>query len=159
MKTSKPMTILLATASLCALLAVATPETRAGEINTGYFGNVAIEGYDPVAYFTLGKAVLGKNEYALDWLGAEWHFLSEEHRELFAENPIAYAPQYGGHCADGVGYGDKTANIDPQAWVIIDQKLYLNSGPAMREEFVQSPDIRKQAEANWPTVQAYLLSQ
>ena len=72
------------------------------KINTGYFGNVAIKGYDPVAYFTEGKAMEGSEDHALKWLGANWHFASNEHKEMFAATPTAYAPQYGGHCATGI---------------------------------------------------------
>ena len=74
----------------------------AGAVNTGYFGSVAIEGYDTVAYFTDGKATKGSEEYSYDWLGASWHFANDEHRKLFAANPISYAPQFGGLCAEGV---------------------------------------------------------
>ena len=72
----------------------------AGEINTGYFGNVAIKGYDPVAYFTEDRAVKGSGNFSHTWLGADWNFSSEKHRKLFTENPVQYAPQYGGHCSD-----------------------------------------------------------
>src|SRR6476660_5465726 len=74
----------------------------ADEVNTGYFGNVAIEGYDTVAYFTDGKAIKGSEKYTYDWLGTSWHFASDEHRKLFADNPISYAPQFGGLCAEGI---------------------------------------------------------
>ena len=56
----------------------------AGAVNTGYFGSVAIEGYDTVAYFTDGKATKGSEDYSYDWLGASWHFANDEHRKLFA---------------------------------------------------------------------------
>ena len=98
----------------------------AGEVNKGYFGNVAIRGYDPVAYFTEQRAVKGAEDISHTWLGADWNFSSETHKKLFTENPVKYAPQYGGHCSDGIAYGATTTNIDPQAWRIIDGKLYLN---------------------------------
>ncbi len=154
------LVLCLTAVCVCLTTVIGAPQTStAGEINTGYFGNVAIEGYDPVAYFTMKKAVRGKEDHAINWLGVEWRFASKKHRELFATNPISYAPQYGGHCADGVGYGDKTANIDPEAWVIIDNRLYLNSAKPMKKEFVESAEIRKKAEENWPKVKAYLQSQ
>lgn len=130
----------------------------AGEINTGYFGNVAIKGYDPVAYFTQQKPVKGTEENSLDWLGATWLFSSSEHRELFQASPIKYAPQYGGHCADGVAYGDYTANIDPEAWRIIEGKLYLNYDPGAADEHENAPGMREKAEANWPEYKARLLA-
>ena len=65
-------------------------------VNTGYFGGVAIMGYDPVAYFTDGKAVKGSEEFSYDWLGTPWHFANAKHREMFMSEPLKYAPQYGG---------------------------------------------------------------
>ncbi|MGB7413736.1 MAG: YHS domain-containing (seleno)protein, partial [Thermosynechococcaceae cyanobacterium] len=85
---------------------------------------IAIRGYDPVAYFTESQPVQGKSEFAYDWKGATWHFASAEHRDLFSGEPAKYAPQYGGYCAWAVKEGT-TAPIDPQAWKIVDGKLYL----------------------------------
>jgi YHS domain-containing protein len=127
-------------------------DAGAGEINTGYFGNVAIEGYDSVAYFKEGKAVKGSPEYSYEWFGAEWHFSRPEHRALFKENPLAYSPQYGGLCADGVSYGGMTVNIDPEAFSIIDGKLYLNADQPSREDLESSPSRIKSADAKWPKV-------
>jgi YHS domain-containing protein len=143
------------------LLSVATlvPEVAgAGEVpvskvNTGYFGNVAIEGYDTVAYFKEGRAVKGSAEYSYEWFGAEWHFSKAEHRALFQDNPLAYSPQYGGLCADGVSYGGMTANIDPEAFSIIDGKLYLNADMGAKEELDNDPSRIENAEANWPAVE------
>ena len=74
----------LAPASLAAAAIVsAAAAASAGEVNTGYFGDVAIKGYDPVAYFTDGKAVRGSEAISYDWLGATWRFSSDEHRRLF----------------------------------------------------------------------------
>ena len=130
----------------------------AGEVNTGYFGNVAIKGYDPVAYFTEDRAVKGSESFSHTWLGADWIFSSEKHQNLFAQNPIQYAPQYGGHCSDGIAYGDTTTNIDPEAWRIIDGKLYLNydQGAAVEIEEIDGQVAR--AENNWPEIRARLLA-
>ena len=72
-----------------------------GVINTSYDG-VAIKGYDPVAYFTDGNAVQGSSDYTYEWLHTKWQFASAEHRDLFANDPLTYVPQYGGYCADAV---------------------------------------------------------
>jgi hypothetical protein len=124
-----------------------------GVVNTGYFGNVAIKGYDPVAYFTQSKAVLGDPGISAEWLGAEWHFASSQDRDLFIANPIRYAPQYGGHCADGVAYGENapTINIDPTAWVVINDKLYLNYDPSAAKEFAGTEGFIGKADSNWLT--------
>jgi YHS domain-containing protein len=127
-------------------------ELKAGEMNTGYFGNVAIKGYDTVAYFEQGKAIKGDPDYSYEWFGAKWHFSNPEYRALFKENPLAYSPQYGGLCADGVSYGGMTVNIDPEAFSIIDGKLYLNADLAAKEELENDPSRIESAEANWPKV-------
>ena len=75
--------------ALFATVAVQAQTLSQGDINTGYFGNVAIKGYDPVAYFTMGKATRGDPAINSQWLGAEWHFANAEDRDLFVANPIA----------------------------------------------------------------------
>ncbi len=129
------------------LMGPGQPLTAGSEINTGYFGNVAIKGYDPVAYFTEGKATKGSEDHTLKWLGANWRFTSEDHKKAFAANPIKYAPQYGGHCAVGTSSNDTTNDIDPEAWAIIDGKLYLNYSKEVRK-LLNEKRIAK-ADANW----------
>jgi len=73
-----------------------SPAWAATPINTDS-RSVAIGGYDPVAYFTRGKAVKGSEAFTYSWMGAQWHFTSGEHREMFKSNPEGYAPQYGGY--------------------------------------------------------------
>jgi hypothetical protein len=130
----------------------------AGEINIGYFGAVAIKGYDPVAYFTEHRAVKGAEDISHHWLGADWKFASLQHKQLFAANPVKYAPQYGGHCADGIAYGETTANINPQAWRIIDGKLYLNSDHGSAAELEEVEGQLARSVENWPGIRARLLS-
>jgi len=121
-----------------------------GAINTGYFGNVAIKGYDPVAYFTDGTAMKGNENHKLKWLGAYWYFDSEEHKELFAANPQSYAPQYGGHCATGMAvHGGLTRDIDPEAWIIIDNKLYLNYSKETQTLLTEGVVSIEKADTNW----------
>ena len=87
---------------------------------------VAIQGYDTVAYFTDGKAVKGSSDFQSEWLGAKWRFASAAHRDLFTKRPDAYAPRFGGFCAGGIAE-NILVRPDPEAWVIVDHKLYLNS--------------------------------
>jgi YHS domain-containing protein len=126
-------------------------------VDTGYFGGVAIMGYDPVAYFTDGRAVKGSDKYAYDWLGTPWHFASGKHREMFMSEPIKYAPQYGGYCVGEVVGGSVTVNIDPEAFKIIEGKLYLVYDKPHADEFAAraGEDLPK-AEANWPKIAADL---
>jgi YHS domain-containing protein len=127
---------------------------EAGPVNTGYFGNVAIKGYDPVAYFTDSRAVQGSPEIKQSWLGAIWYFANAKHRDAFAAEPMRYAPQYGGFCAGSMSVGLITDNIDPESWRIIDGKLYLFGGSAgIEEDFDPSAaKILADADAHWPEI-------
>jgi hypothetical protein len=134
-----------------AAFAVLVANAEAGEVNTGYFGDVAIKGYDPVAYFTDGKAMRGLEAYSFDWMGARWRFFSEDHRRMFVASPISYAPQYGGLCAEGVAaHGEATVNIDPESWQIIHGKLYLSAAASFQDR----PLDVAAAEQNWPMAHA-----
>lgn len=86
--------------------------------------NIAIDGYDTVAYFTLNKATKGNDQFAHQWNGRTWHFSSLAHKELFSANPEKYAPQFNGFCANGLSDGHAVA-ASPRNWRIIDGKLYL----------------------------------
>jgi YHS domain-containing protein len=95
---------------------------------------LAIRGFDPVAYFTEQKAVEGSEQHQLPWNGVVWQFKSEENLQLFKNNPDSYAPQYGGWCAYGVSENHKSPT-DPYSWTIIDDKLYLNYNPKVKEKW------------------------
>jgi YHS domain-containing protein len=147
----------VALAAALTLFASSAPVAAGTAVNTGYFGDVAIEGYDPVAYFTDGEATQGSEEFAYDWLGATWYFANTEHRDLFAEQPVRYAPQYGGHCSGGAAFGESTANIDPEAWTIVDGKLYLQYSKAGREEWERDrANMIAAADQKWPEIKARL---
>lgn len=87
-------------------------------------GGVAIAGYDPVAYFTEGRAVKGSPEHALVWRGATWHFANAGTMETFEMNPHAYAPRYGGYCAYAMAKG-AIAPTTPDAFAVAGGRLYL----------------------------------
>lgn len=135
-----------------------------GRVNTGYFGGVAIMGYDPVAYFTESRAIKGSPEFNHEFLGETWHFANSEHRDAFAADPVAYAPQYGGYCSGEILYADVssgiTTNVEPKAWRIIDGRLYLfyDSGYAQAFEENAEEWVAK-ADENWPIVEARLMAQ
>src|SRR5687767_15893814 len=86
---------------------------------------LAASGYDAVAYFTLGRAQKGSSEFETVWSGARWRFASARNREAFVAEPAKYAPQYGGYCAWAVA-SDYTYSADPEAWRIVDGRLFLN---------------------------------
>jgi hypothetical protein len=141
---------LLALATALALSVLAVPATRAGEpVYKSWFGT-AIRGYDPVAYFTDGHPVEGSSDFTFDWHGATWRFASAEHRDLFAADPQKYAPAYGGYCAYAVAKGD-LVKTDPDAWKIVDGRLYLNYSPKIQQEWERDiPGYIEKADANWP---------
>lgn len=139
------------------LFAVAGP-AQAGKIwyEGGLFGGSAVKGYDVVAYFTDGKPVEGKSGFKHEWMGTTWHFASAEHRDRFKANPEKYAPQYGGYCAWAVSQG-YTAKIDPDAWKIVDGKLYLNNSKSVQEKWVADiPGNITRADGNWPGIRKEL---
>ena len=112
----------------------------------------AINGYDPVAYFTEGKPVKGKEEFTYNWNGAMWHFASAQNRDKFKASPEKYAPQYGGYCAYGTADGHK-ATTEPDAWTVSNGKLYLNHSKSVQTRWQsnQKQYIEK-AYANWPAI-------
>ncbi len=120
-------------------------------VNTTFTG-VAIKGYDPVAYFTAAKPVKGSADFKHEWNGAEWRFASAANRDLFKAEPVKYAPQFGGYCAWAVSRG-YTAGIDPDAWKIVNGRLYLNYSAKVQAQWAEniSGNIQK-GEENWPKI-------
>lgn len=115
---------------------------------------IAVDGTDVVAYFTQNAPVAGDPAIALDYMGVTWRFSTEENREAFIANPAAYAPQYGGYCAYAVSQG-YTAPTVPEAWTIVDEKLYLNFSVSVKERWERDiPGHIATADANWPAVLA-----
>lgn len=132
-----------------AVALVGSLPAAAGEAINTTDGDLAIKGYDAVAYFTESKPVKGDPAFETSWQGARWRFADDEHRELFTANPDRYAPRYGGFCAGAMAEGRK-APIDPEAWVIVDDRLYLNYSKDGRDEFAADADANiARAEANW----------
>ena len=112
----------------------------------------AIHGYDPVAYFQVGKPVVGKKEFVYSWKGSTWYFSSQQNKEAFQANPEKFAPQYGGYCAYGTADGHK-APTDPQAWTIVGNKLYLNYDKGVQTLWNKDrPGYIKKADEKWPAV-------
>ncbi|MEM7490030.1 MAG: YHS domain-containing (seleno)protein [Pseudomonadota bacterium] len=120
-------------------------------IYQGFFGT-AIDGTDPVSYFTEGRPIEGESDITYDWNGATWRFASVENRDLFAAAPEDYAPQYGGYCVWAVSQG-YTASTDPEAWNIVDGKLYLNYNMEVQARWEGDiPGHIASADGNWPDV-------
>ncbi|HEX6846145.1 MAG TPA: YHS domain-containing (seleno)protein [Chitinophagaceae bacterium] len=109
----------------------------------------AVNGYDVVAYFLEGKPVKGSGEFSVLYKGVNWFFSNRANADLFKKDPARYEPQYGGYCAFGCSRGYK-AKTDPDAWTIVNGKLYLNYNTDVRNTWNkdQQTYIGK-ADANW----------
>ena len=141
----KKLSLLLLTLGL-ALSAFAQSKTILNLDKTG----VAIQGYDPVAFFTDNKPLKGKPEFPARHNGALYYFASKEHRELFKSDPAKYEPVFGGYCAFGVSKG-KLVEIDVNAFQIVNGRLMLQYSKGVRDDFNKDTkgNLAK-AEANWP---------
>ncbi len=138
---------------LCAGSIVATAFAAEPVYRTG-FSDVAVSGYDPVAYFTDNKPVKGSKEFSTRWSGAEWRFASAAHRDAFLADPAKYAPEFGGYCAYAVSQGT-IASSDPTEWKIVDGKLYLNYNHDIATTWERDvAGFIAKAKANWPTILA-----
>ncbi len=110
----------------------------------------ALYGYDTVAYFTQNKALRGNTEYQYEWKAVTWLFVSQTHLEKFKAEPAAYAPQYGGYCAWGLGKKNKLYRVDPTAWSIVAGKLYLNYNKGVRSLWKENiPKFITNADRAW----------
>ncbi|WP_135381929.1 YHS domain-containing (seleno)protein [Vibrio tasmaniensis] len=122
--------------------------------------DLAIKGYDPVAYFANEGPVKGTSEFTATYKNAIYNFVSSENRDEFRSNPSAYAPQYGGYCAFGVAMGKKF-ETDPLAWKVEGGKLYLNLDKSVQKRWlVNTQEFIQDANSNWTTiktVEAYKL--
>lgn len=141
-------------AGIAAVPATASMATRAIAQTPKVFADkgAAIRGYDPVTYFTQGQPVAGNRDQSLIWNGAEWRFSTQATRAAFEADPTAYTPQYGGYCAYAVSRG-YTASTDPQAWRIVDGRLYLNYSLRVRRLWEKDiPGNIASGDENWPGV-------
>ena len=110
---------------------------------------IAINGYDPVAYFKEGKPVIGNEKFSFKWKDANWLFSNQENLDSFKLNPLKFAPQYGGYCAYGMSEGHK-ASTEPDAWTIVNGKLYLNYNTKVKEVWKKDQSKRiEDADKNW----------
>ena len=116
---------------------------------------LSISGYDPVAYFTVGRPLQGKAEFEYVWRRSRWRFASGEHRDLFIRDPHRFAPQYDGYCA--MGAADQAEahkdTVDPEAWAIVDGKLYLvRTRDGLERWRERAGEYIRQADADWAVV-------
>lgn len=133
-------------------LTLATGALAAGvEINASATG-LALQGYDPVAYFTDGAPTKGDYKITAEHDAATYRFASEANKATFLANPEAYVPAYGGYCAFGAAMGFKFDG-DPQHWKIVDNQLYLNLSQDIQVKWEGDiPGFVEKADANWSSI-------
>lgn len=137
----------LAATTVLSTVALATEETN---VTDGF----AVQGYDVVAYFTEGKPVQGRSAYRSTHDGATYRFASAGNKALFDADPAAYVPQYGGWCAFGAAMGRKFP-IVPDAWRIVDGKLYLNNSKKVQQRWNGDvPGFIRGADNNWKIIRS-----
>lgn len=114
---------------------------------------LAIEGFDPVAYFTAGKAIEGKKEFAVSESGATYYFSSAQNRDKFKADPAKYQPQYGGWCAYAMGASGEKVEVDPETFKVLGGKLYLFYNKYFNNTLKtwnkDEPGFKRKADANW----------
>src|SRR5438105_2766412 len=148
-------------ALLAAVFALMGPDRGAEGATTervvvNRYSGLAIEGFDPVAYFTDAKAVRGVPDFEAAGAGAVWRFNNASNRDAFAAHPEIYGPQFGGYDPIDVARGVAFAG-NPRFWVISGQRLYLFGLEANRDAFAANPDrFLKEANVRWLTVQENL---
>lgn len=136
--------------AVCLASTLSPSMANAGEIFSTE--GVAINGYDAVAYFTDGAPVKGSQAFSTSYKGATFHFSSTENLEKFVSDPVRYTPQYGGYCAYGTARGYK-APTEPQAFSIVDGKLYLNYNDDIKKTWFQdTAGYIQKADKNWDKV-------
>ncbi|MGY5452398.1 YHS domain-containing (seleno)protein [Agarivorans sp. MS3-6] len=114
--------------------------------------DLAIKGYDPVAYFSSGQPTQGTADFSATHNNAIYHFSSASNRDAFKAEPAKYAPQYGGYCAFGVAM-EKKFETDPNAWKIVDGKLYLNLDKKVQQRWLENThELIVDANQNWPEI-------
>ena len=136
--------------SIAALVLLSASAFAGDLVNVSGASKAAVSGYDTVAFFTDSKPVNGSPFITAEYQGATYFFASEEHKQLFTENPDKYVPQFGGFCAFGVAI-DKLLPVDISTWQVRDGKLYLNLNPDILKKF--NADFEgnvAKANKNWP---------
>jgi YHS domain-containing protein len=129
-------------------VAVADPPIPAVNTERG----LAVKGYDPVSYFTTGKPAPGLTQFSTTYKGASYRFSSAENRDRFVATPEKFVPQYGGYCALAISL-NKIADIEPDQWAIVNDKLYLNNGFIAQSlwSLDKSGNIVR-GDQNWPLI-------
>jgi YHS domain-containing protein len=141
----------IALAALAATPAYAIVQNSPSPVDTDATG-LALQGFDPVAYFTMGVPTPGDPKFQATHNDATYRFASAEDLRKFKQNPDAYLPQYGGFCAMGTAHGIKLEG-DPHVWKVVDNKLYVNVNPDVGRAWLRDiPANIAKANDNWPKI-------
>jgi hypothetical protein len=149
----------VAAALIALAITVLAPAARAGlteQIVVDWHSGLAIDGYDPVAFFTDGKPVPGSSTFELRYDRAVWRFCNIGNRAAFAERPDVYMPQYGGYDPVGIARGVAVPG-NPELWTIVENRLFLFYNAAQRAKFLNDSDrFIATASRKWPDVRGGL---
>jgi YHS domain-containing protein len=148
---------ILITAIICLISTITFAQNEVKRItNYNLEKKIAIQGYDPVAYFKLGKAVKGKKEITTTFEGVTYNFSSEVNKDSFSKNPLGYEPQFGGGCAYAMGDSGEKVDVNPETFKIIDGKLYLFYNAffnnTLKSWNKNEGNLKMKAEANWKKI-------
>jgi len=124
--------------------------TLAKELNNLDGNGLALQGYDPVGFFTDSRPVKGNQQFQSQYHGATYYFASAEHKSAFDREPSKYEPQFGGFCAYGASRG-KTVPIKIEAWQIVNGRLLMQYDLDVKGKFNTDPQGNlSKANKNWP---------
>lgn len=114
---------------------------------------VWVDGYDPVAYFTDGKALKGSPAFAVTYKGAKFYTISKAHQDLFKKEPEKYLPQYGGYCAYALGSYNEKVEVDPETFSVKDGKVFLFYNKyftnTLKDWNKDETKLHQKADKNW----------
>ncbi len=114
---------------------------------------IALQGYDPVAYFNQQKAVKGSKDLTVYNQGLIYYFSSVENKEAFKKNATKYEPEYGGWCAYAMGASGEKVNVDPGTFKIVNGKLYLFYNKyfnnTLKDWNKDENNLKAKADINW----------
>jgi hypothetical protein len=143
--------------ALSALVWLAAPHAAAAatteRVVVNRFTGLAIEGFDPVAYFVDQNPERGLPDYEASQAGAVWRFRNEGNRASFVAHPEIYGPQFGGYDPVDLARGVTVAG-NPLFWLVYAQRLYLFSREENRTAFAADPELaRHEAKSHWPSIE------
>lgn len=149
--------LLTAVALLLVQVSISIAQDSSPRLKHFNLGNhLAIQGYDPVAYFKQREAVKGRKELAVSHQGVLYYFSSVANKEEFKKNPSHYEPQYGGWCAYAMGSKGEKVSIDPETFKITNDRLYLFYNKYFNNTLTawnkNEAALKSKADVNWAAI-------